>query len=137
MASGRATETRRIARYANFGRLAVTLELRSDLETRDQNHHVNSDENDDEPKAGYGPANLDVYAVGSKGVNYSNRYQDLAYWEIRGREQQLIDKYGGSKSDEGTSGNTIRGVGKDNINGRAFHVAASMRWGELSPYTGN
>ena len=33
---------------------------------------------------------------------------------IRGREQQLIDRYGGAKSTGGTSGNTINGIGSNN-----------------------
>ncbi|MBD1556995.1 hypothetical protein HC752_08600 [Vibrio sp. S9_S30] len=53
-----------------------------------------------------------------------NRYQDEAYWQIRGREQQNIDYFGGAINDRdspGKSGNRIRGVAKDNPNGRAFH----------------
>jgi hypothetical protein len=34
-------------------------------------------------------------------VNYDQRYDDVAYWRIRGREQQLIDSLGGARSDTG------------------------------------
>ena len=59
---------------------------------RDKNHHMNS--------KGYGLANLD---------RSSNNYD-----AIRGREQLLIDAYGGAKSAGGTSGNAIRGISDKN-----------------------
>ncbi len=59
---------------------------------RDRNHHMNSQ--------GFGPAKLDV--------STSN------YKAIRGREQQLIDKFGGAKSVGGTSGNAINGISQYN-----------------------
>lgn len=49
---------------------------------------------------GFGPAVLD-----KSSSNYN---------AIRGREQQLIDMYGGSKSTSGTSGNRINGIGANN-----------------------
>ena len=56
---------------------------------------------------------------------------------IRGREQQLIDHFGGAwKSDNGTSGNAIRAVSKYNLAGPAYHMAANALFGELHKYTG-
>ena len=59
---------------------------------RDAHHHMNA--------KGFGPAVLD---------KSSNNYD-----AIRGREQQLIDMYGGAKSTGGTSGNTIKGISSNN-----------------------
>ncbi|MET0405054.1 MAG: hypothetical protein ABW123_21740 [Cystobacter sp.] len=72
-------------------------------------------------------------------VEYSQRYNDIAYWRIRGREQQLIDSLGGARSDTGApyqTENAVRGVAKDNPRSRPFHAAATELWGELSPHTG-
>ncbi|SHN37893.1 RHS repeat-associated core domain-containing protein, partial [Mucilaginibacter sp. OK098] len=82
------------------------------LRRRDATHHIE----------GYGPAVLDKSST--------NR---LA---IRGREQQLIDYFGRAKSDNGTSGNLIRGVDKRNVLGRVYHTAATLRFGGLYKYTG-
>jgi hypothetical protein len=59
---------------------------------------------------------------------------------IRGREQQLIDSFGGAWSDTGQpykTGNEKRGVDKDNAFGRIFHEHANQYFGQLHPYTGN
>jgi hypothetical protein len=72
-------------------------------------------------------------------VNYKNRYNDVAYWQIHGREQQLIGFFGGARSDTGKpyrTENDVRGVGKDNPLGRQFHDAATAKWGQLHRYTG-
>ncbi len=53
---------------------------------------------------------------------------------IRGREQQLIDFYGGIGSKR--VGNYIRGVSKWNIKGRRYHNASNTYFGKLAPYTG-
>ena len=56
---------------------------------------------------------------------------------IRGREQQLIDYFGGAQSEGGTLGNRIRGVSKYNPFGRIYHGLANAELGgELHPYTG-
>lgn len=55
---------------------------------RDANHHMNS--------KGYGPAVLDKSSAN--------------YGAIRGREQNMIDYYGGARSSGGTSGNSINGI---------------------------
>ncbi|MCY1074040.1 hypothetical protein [Archangium lansingense] len=73
-------------------------------------------------------------------VSYANRYSDVAYWRIRGREQQLIDFQGGAQSDNQApyrTENVQRGVAKDNPLGRLFHDAATRLWGQLHPYTGD
>jgi len=82
------------------------------LRRRDLTHHMK----------GYGPAELDKSST--------NRFA------IRGREQQLIDFYGGAKSDNGKSGNAIRGVSKYNPLGRVYHAAASTTFGQLHKFTG-
>ncbi len=97
---------------------------------RDAGHHI---------KGNYGPAQLDRYAVGLA-VNYEHRYQDLAYYQIRGREQQMIDANGGAWSDTNQvkkSGNPIRGTAKDHPLGAAFHAAATLRFGPKHAYTGD
>ena len=56
------------------------------------------------------------------------------YDEIRGREQQLIEFYGGIGSKR--VGNDIRGVAKWNPSGRRFHNKSNEEFGQLAPYTG-
>jgi hypothetical protein len=53
---------------------------------------------------------------------------------IRGREQQLIDFYGGV----GCPGvaNAIRAVRPDHPFGRPYHAASDALFGPLAPYTG-
>lgn len=53
---------------------------------------------------------------------------------IRGREQQLMDYYGGVGSPK--LGNSIRGVSKYNPAGRFYHYESNRRFGNLAPYTG-
>ena len=97
---------------------------------------------------------LDTYAVGLA-VDYGQRYRDVGYLAIRGREQQLIDFHGarrarereiakfdgGAQSDTGRGGalteNAIRGVAKNNPYGQIFHGAANLHFGEMAPYTGH
>ncbi|WP_146616255.1 RHS repeat domain-containing protein [Chitinophaga dinghuensis] len=79
---------------------------------------------------GYGPAVLDQQAVG-------NLKNPAAKWAIRGREQQLIDFNGGALSDDGTSGNRIRGVGKLNPRGVIYHYTSNILFHEeLHAFTG-
>lgn len=75
---------------------------------------------------GFGSPKLDRFGYGRSGGA-----------AVRGREQQLIDHNGGARSDGGSSGNTIRGVGKNNIFGRDYHGASNAMFGPLAPYTGN
>jgi len=103
---------------------------------RDKNHHM--DENSEPKNAVFTDAEVDESDVGTA-VDYSQRYNDVAYWRIRGREQQLIDSLGGARSDTREpfqTENAVRGVAKDNPWGRRFHDAAAALWGELHPYTG-
>ncbi|WP_224367624.1 leucine-rich repeat domain-containing protein [Hyalangium versicolor] len=108
------------------------------VEQRDKNHHI-EDENPEPKDSAFDPARLDEFDVGTA-VNYNDRYRDLAYWRIRGREQQLIDRFGGAWSDTGEpykTENPYRGVAKDNVNGRRFYNTATDKWGKLSEYTGD
>ena len=103
---------------------------------RDKNHHL--DENLEPRSAGFFSPEIDRFDVGTA-VDYGRRYDDIAYWRIRGREQQVMDSLGGARSDTGApyrTENAVRGVAKDNPRGRQFHAAATNLWGELSPYTG-
>lgn len=56
------------------------------------------------------------------------------YPAVRGREQQMIDFYGGVGSTN--VGNAIRGVSKYNPLGPIYHGASNMFFGPLAPYTG-
>lgn len=53
---------------------------------------------------------------------------------IRGREQQLIDYYGGIGNPK--VANSIRGVSKLNPGGRVFHMQSNLFFGNIAPYTG-
>jgi RHS repeat-associated protein len=119
---------------------------------RDANHH--KDESTEPNGSGFLPAQRDQYAVGYA-VNYEERYRDIGYVAIRGREQQLIDYHGKQKADElgikdfkggaqsdtrpGTTltENAVRGVAKDNLAGEVFHRASDFKFGPLAPFTGD
>jgi RHS repeat-associated protein len=122
------------------------------VRARDANHHIDED---DEPKdPAFGPAQVDKYAVGFA-VDYGERYRDVGYLAIRGREQQLIDYYGakkagdlgiknfkgGAKSDtdpgQQLTENNVRGVAKDNVLGEVFHAASNLKFGPLAAFTGD
>lgn len=72
---------------------------------------------------GYGSPKIDVWIQGAVGKP-----------AIRGREQQLMDYYGGVGSSK--LGNSIRGVSKNNPAGRFFHYESNRHFGKLAPYTG-
>ena len=119
----------------NKSHLAQALEA---MKRRDRNHHI-EDENPEPKDPAFDGARLDKYDVGTA-VNYDDRYQDLAYWRIRGREQQLIDNFGGAQSDTGEphkTENPYRGVAKDHKLGWEFYTAATNKWGRYSEYTGD
>jgi hypothetical protein len=127
------------------GRTSMVVDLTQSLELqaiaavllRDKNHHM--DENTEPWGTVFEPARVDRFDVGTA-VDYDQRYDDVAYWRIRGREQQLIDSLGSARSDTGEpyrTENVVRGVAKDNPRGRQFHIAASETWGLLHPYTGD
>jgi hypothetical protein len=96
------------------------------LRTRESQHKQ------DPRKKGYGAAEIDQEAVGGK-----NRL-DPARMAIRGREQQLIDKNGRSRSEPGgRSGNEIRGVSKRNHLGYLYHQTSNVWFKqELYNFTG-
>ena len=73
---------------------------------RDAGHHVNGN---------YGPAKLDKSSKNKRA--------------IRGREQQLIKKHGGAKSEGGTSGNAINGVSPKNKDKDKYEQAANDEFG--------
>ncbi|WP_146209669.1 hypothetical protein [Vitiosangium sp. GDMCC 1.1324] len=127
-----------------LGRTSMVVDLTMPLEEqaalavifRDMNHHI--DENDDPNGAAFDSARVDKFDIGAA-IDYGRRYDDAAYWRIRGREQQLIDSHGGAWSDTGKphrTENVVRGVAKNNPWGRRFHDAATERWGQVHPYTG-
>ncbi|MFE8605543.1 hypothetical protein [Archangium violaceum] len=116
--------------------LPLDLQAQVAIKLRDMNHHV--DENKDPSGVSFNDAQLDVFDIGAA-IDYEQRYDDPAYWRIRGREQQLIDFSGGAQSDTGKpdrTENIVRAVAKDNPRGRRFHDAATIRWSELHRYTG-
>jgi RHS repeat-associated protein len=129
------------------GRTSAVIDLSKPLrpqalaavKLRDANHH--KDENLEPKDSGFRAAELEKFDVG-KAVNYEDRYDDVAYLAIRGREQQLIDYYGGAQSDTAPkppqTENAIRGYAKDNSFGMIFHEAANLRFRqELHPFTGD
>ena len=61
-------------------------------------------------------------------------FGDSGYFAIRGREQQLIDFYGGIGSPR--VANLIRAVWAYNRVGRFYHDASNITFGPLAPYTG-
>ena len=74
--------------------LSQSLELQAlaAVFLREKNHHL--DENDEPRTTAFALADVDRFDVGTA-VDYSRRYDDVAYWRIRGREQQLIDSLEG------------------------------------------
>lgn len=82
---------------------------------RASSHHMRS--------LGFGSPVLDRAVQGIQG-----------YPAIRGREQQLIDFYGGIGNPK--VGNRIRGVAKYNPLGSLYHNASNYYFGTLSLYTG-
>jgi hypothetical protein len=141
------TKLNRTSQRSYSGRTSMIIDLGKDLEaqanlavaSRDMRHHINKDENDEPKSPGFLPAVRDEFDVGTA-VDYTSRYGDVAYWRIRGREQQLIDFHGGAHSDNQApyrTENMQRGVAKDNPLGRLFHDAATKHWGQLHPYTGD
>ncbi len=127
------------------GRTSMVVDLRRSFDIqaveavklRDRNHHV--DENAEPRDIAFDAAEVDQFDVGAA-IDYEARYHDLAYWRIRGREQQLIDFRGGAQSDTGTphrTENVLRAVAKDNPLGKQFHAAATAHWGQLYRYTGH
>jgi RHS repeat-associated protein len=119
------------------------------MRAREAKHHI-----DDRPDAKFDPAVLDKFAVGFA-VDYTERYRDIGYLAIRGREQQLIDDEGakeyhklpltipftgGAWTDTPSphlTENDFRGVAKEQTFwGPIFHAESNLLFGTLAPYTG-
>ena len=69
---------------------------------------------------GFGPPVVDEVARGLEG-----------YAAIRGREQQLIDAFGGAQSEGGRSANLIRGVSRGNLLAPVYEAAAIRMFGHI------
>ncbi len=113
--------------FTYVGRSRGYGDPRAIVAARDARHHVR----------GYGPAQLDQFTDATLPV--ALRWGDPAYQAIRGREQQLIDSFGGARSDRrpGTSsGNAIRGVRANHPLGRIFDAASTVFFGRAAGYTG-
>ena len=102
------TKTNRETGQVYVGRTSGNGTPAQNVRRRDQNHHMN--------KKGYEPAELDK----------SSSNPDA----IRGQEQYLIDKNGGAKSDGGASGNTIRGVARNNPKASSYENARIKEFGK-------
>ncbi|WP_461633110.1 hypothetical protein [Labilibaculum euxinus] len=86
------------------------------VKRRDASHHMNA--------LGYGPA-----VVHSALMNVGSL---IGYPAMRGREQQVIDFYGGVAN----TGNSIRGVSPYNPLGKVYWGASNLSFGPLMPYNG-
>ena len=141
------------------GRTSAIIDLSQDWEAQawaavSARHGDREPTQEPEPSAsGFDKAKLDRYTVGLA-IDYGQRYGDIGYLVIRGREQQLIDYHGalrararsipvagvGAQSDthpgEPLTENKIRAVARNNPVGELFHAAANLYFGELAPYTG-
>ena len=91
------------------GRTSGTGTPEENIFNRDRNHHMND--------KGFGPAVLD---------KSSNNYA-----AIRGREQMLIDLYGGAQSTGGTSGNAINGISINNPKYDYYMKSAQGEFGNV------
>lgn len=108
------------------------------MNLRFKNHHI--DEREEPSAKGFQKPDLDKFDIGNA-VNYDNRYKDLGYQAIRGREQQVIDMRGGAWSDTNPNPhkteNPIRAVAKDHLWAKRFWEVANARFGWGGKYTGN
>jgi RHS repeat-associated protein len=91
------------------GRTKGTGTPEQNVARRDAGHHMS--------EKGFGRAKLDQTSSNKKA--------------IRGREQQLIDKHGGSQSKGGTSGNAINGISDKNPKRKQYLDAANKEFGPL------
>ena len=91
------------------GRTSGTGTPAENVRQRDSHHHMND--------KGFGPAVLD-----KSSTNYD---------AIRGREQMLIDFYGGAKSTGGNSGNAINGIGNKNRKKDTYLNVAEGEFGKI------
>ncbi|WP_206609108.1 hypothetical protein, partial [Cysteiniphilum litorale] len=91
------------------GRTSGYGDVKSIVERRDAYHHMNA--------KGFEAARPDVAST-SKAA-------------IRGREQMMIEHYGGAKSMGGTSGNTINGISRFNPRKQGYVDAARNEFGDV------
>ena len=91
------------------GRASGTDSARNILSKRDSSHHKNKDNFED--------ARIDKVATDGDA--------------IRGREQLLIENYGGSKSSGGTSGNQNNGISPRNKQKKIYIQAAIKLFGTI------
>ena len=123
-------KTNPLTQEVYVGRTVGYGDPRSILSRRDLSHH--------KTKQGFGPARIDR-SIPATLPHYA-RHLDPSYQAVRGREQQLIDFYGGAWSERGRfntkSGNNIRGVAKQNPLGKIYHEAANLLFGQKYMYTG-
>ncbi|MCB1158324.1 MAG: hypothetical protein H7A25_18150 [Leptospiraceae bacterium] len=104
------TKTNRVTGEIYSGRASGTDDPKKILTKRDSSHHINKDS--------YGKAILDEVST--------NKYA------IRGREQMLIDSFGGAQSEGGTSGNKINSISYRNKKREKYMKAAMKFFGVLS-----
>ncbi|MEM7183195.1 MAG: hypothetical protein AAF518_19950 [Spirochaetota bacterium] len=91
------------------GRASGTNTARNILLKRDSSHHKNKDN--------FGNAKIDKVATDGNA--------------IRGREQLLIEKYGGAKSNGGSSGNQNNGISYRNKQKKIYIQAAIKLFGTI------
>lgn len=91
------------------GRTSGTGTPEQNVMARDASHHMND--------KGFANAVLDQSST--------------SYEAIRGREQQLIDYYGGAKSTGGTAGNAINGISATNPKRDTYLDAAKEEFGSI------
>ena len=103
------TKTNPVTGEVYSGRTSGKGSPADNVRNRDSNHHMNN--------KGFGPAKLDKTTDN--------------YYAIRGREQMLIDYYGGAKSVGGTSGNAINGIGPNNKKRTIYLNASKGEFGDI------
>jgi RHS repeat-associated protein len=84
------------------------------VSARDRSHHMDA--------KGFGPARLDRWVRSVATVNDA-----VGRAAIRGREQMLIEHYGGAQSEGGTSGNAINGISPYNPL-RPFYIGTAQTY---------
>ena len=114
------TKTNPVTGQVYSGRTRGFGDANDIVAARDRNHHIKGD---------FGPAVLDKFADATR--PFARRRNDPAYQAIRGREQNLIDFFGGAKSMGGTSGNAINGVSAINPMRSKYMGAAKRFFGVL------
>ena len=103
------TKTNSTTGQVYSGRTSGYGSATANVAARDVSHHMNS--------KGFGPAKLD-----QSSSNYN---------AIRGREQMLIDYYGGAQSTGGTSGNVINGISSKNSLKATYFGEAEGEFGPI------